>query len=575
MHHQEKRDAQGQLYYQVSQNAFDLVRNPLLNKGSAFPQNERRAFGLDGVLPVSVSDLTIQKKRSYQAFKNKSTPLEKYIYLRELQDSNETLFYGLLGDHISEMLPIVYTPVVGEACQNFGHIYRRPRGLYLSPAHQDYLDQILNHVRFDPIEAIVVSDGERILGLGDQGAGGMGIPIGKLALYTACAGVNPAHTLPILLDTGTNNPDLLKDPLYMGWRHERVRGQDYDHFIERFVHAVKKRFPHVLLQWEDFAKQNANPILAKYKNQLCTFNDDIQGTAAVATGTLLAAVQSIGQNIKDQRIVVVGGGSAGCGISSLMAKAMIKEGLSESEAYSRFYLIDALGLITDQTPDLLDFQRPFAQKNLDPKNLDPISLLEVIRKIKPTVLLGVSGQPGLFTEELVRLMASQVERPIIFPLSNPTSRSEATPENLLNWTEGRVIMGTGSPFPEITYQGKIRPIDQTNNSYIFPGMGLGIIAIKATHVSDDMFMAAAKSLAEQSPAKNNFNKSNNSNNTLLPSLNKIREVSLQIAIDVAWEAVQSGLSSLSHPSKPLSKEAVIELIKNKIWEPQYVPYVKK
>ncbi len=568
MHHQEKRDAVGHVYYEVNQSDFDLVRNPILNKGSAFPEDERHAFGLHGLLAFGVSDLETQKKRSYQAFQNKSKPIEKYIYLRELQDSNETLFYSLLVDHIQEMLPIVYTPVVGEACQNFSHIYRRPRGLYLTPVCKDNLDEILSHIRFDAVEAIVVSDGERILGLGDQGAGGMGIPIGKLALYTACAGIHPAKTLPILLDTGTNNQDLLKDPLYMGWRHERVRGKEYEDFVDLFVKAIKKRFPHVLLQWEDFAQQNANPILAKYRDQLCTFNDDIQGTAAVATGTLLAAVQSIGSKIQDQLIVVVGGGSAGCGISNLMAQAMMAAGLSESEARARFFIIDAHGLLTEEMSGLLSFQAPFAQKKSAYQNWvlqkpGTINFYDVMKNLKSTVLLGVSGQPGLFTEEIVKLMASKTQRPIIFPLSNPTSRSEGKPEDLCRWTDGRVIMGTGSPFPDVMFNGKSRHIDQTNNSYIFPGMGLGIIAVKAKHVTDSMFMVAAKALAALSPAKNN------SEENLLPPLDQIRSVSRQVAIDVALEAVRSGLT------KPMSEQEVIAAIDAKIWWPNYVPYVKK
>ncbi len=558
MHHKLKKDEKGQLYYEVDLGDFDLVRHPILNKGSAFPEDERHAFGLHGILPVAVSDLATQKKRSYKAFQSKATPLEKYIYLREVQDSNETLFYSLIVDHVAEMLPVVYTPVVGEACQNFGHIYRRPRGLYLTPACKDSLDEILKHMRFDGVEAIVVSDGERILGLGDQGAGGMGIPIGKLSLYTACAGIHPASTLPILLDTGTNNPDLLNDPLYMGWRHERVRGKEYDDFVDAFVKAVQKRFPHVLLQWEDFAQQNANPLLARYRDQLCTFNDDIQGTAAIATGTLLAAVQATHSSIKDQRVVVVGGGSAGCGIANLMAEAMMEGGLSKEEAYGRFYIIDAHGLLTDKTPNLLPFQQPFAQKNTPNLNL-----LEAVKTFKPTVLVGVSGQPGLFTEEVVKTMAAQVKQPIIFPLSNPTSRSEATPADLLKWTEGRVIMGTGSPFPDVLHNGKPKRVDQTNNAYIFPGMGLGIIAVKAKRVTDRMFMVAAKALAALSPAKNNPDAN------LLPPLEQIRAVSRQIAIDVAMEAVHAGLTA------PLDKEAVIAAVDAKIWQPEYIRYVKK
>ncbi len=563
----EKIDFSGRKYFEIGQTGFDLIRNPLLNKGSAFPEDERKALNLQGLLPSSVSNLDLQKARSYKVFTSKTTALEKYIYLRELQDSNETLFYSLVTEHITEMMPIVYTPVVGAGCQAFSHIYRRPRGLYLSCPDKASLHHIFSHPQFDDVEAIVVSDGERILGLGDQGVGGMGIPVGKLALYTACAGLHPSGTLPILLDTGTNNPNLLHDPLYMGWRHARVRGQEYDAFIEAFVLAVKSRWPNVLLQWEDFAQQNANPILARYRDQLCTFNDDIQGTAAVATGTLLAAVQATGTHLTEQRVVVVGAGSAGCGISHLMMQAMMNAGLSEVEARSHFYLIDAHGLLVEGSPGLLNFQEPFVQKKSAIKDWalrsgDFISLYDVVKNAKPTVLLGVSGHPGLFTEEVVRMMASGVTRPIIFPLSNPTSQSEAIPEDLMRWTNGAAVIGTGSPFPDITRDGRPFRVDQTNNAYIFPGMGLGIIAVKAKRVSDTMFMEAAKALAAASPAKNSPDAN------LLPPLTQIRDVSKKVAIAVALQAVSEGLA------KPMSEEAVITAIEETIWMPNYLPYVR-
>lgn len=562
----EKIDFSERKYLEVEQTGFNLIRNPLLNKGSAFPEDERKALNLQGLLPFAVSNLELQKTRSYKVFTSKTTELEKYIYLRELQDSNETLFYSLITEHITEMMPIVYTPVVGLGCQAFSHIYRRPRGLYLSCPDKTSLHHIFSHPQFDGVEAIVVSDGERILGLGDQGVGGMGIPVGKLALYTACAGLHPSGTLPILLDTGTNNPNLLHDPLYMGWRHARVRGQEYDAFIEAFVLAVKSRWPNVLLQWEDFAQQNANPILARYRDQLCTFNDDIQGTAAVATGTLLAAVQATGTHLTEQRIVVVGAGSAGCGISHLMMQAMMNAGLSEVSARSHFYLIDAHGLLVEGTSGLLNFQEPFVQKksalkDWELRNGDFISLYDVVKNAKPTVLLGVSGHPGLFTEEVVRMMASGVTRPIIFPLSNPTSQSEAIPEDLMRWTNGAAVIGTGSPFPDITRDGRPFRVDQTNNAYIFPGMGLGIIAVQAKRVSDTMFMEAAKALAAVSPAKNNPDAN------LLPPLTQIRNVSKKVAIAVALQAVSEGLA------KPMSEEAVITAIEETIWMPNYLPYV--
>lgn len=558
----------GQPYLEIALTGEELITNPLLNKGMGFTEEERGAFHLFGILPPRFADLATQQARSYEAFSSKANDLEKYLYLRDLQDSNETLYYSLLVDHITEMLPIVYTPVVGAGCQKFSHIYRRPRGLYISYLDRDRIDKILAHPRFDDTQAIVVSDGERILGLGDQGAGGMGIPIGKLALYSACAGIHPVHTLPILLDTGTNNPDLISDPLYIGWQHERIRGEDYDAFIETFVNAVKKRFPHVLLQWEDFAQQNANPILAKYRDQLCTFNDDIQGTAAVATGTLLSAIQVTGIPLKEQRIAVVGAGSAGCGISNLLMQAMMAEGLTQAEACSRFYLIDRPGLLTEGMSNIQPFQQPFLQSkttiaNWKVTNTQNITLEEVVKNAHPTTLVGVSGQPNIFTEALVREMAKHVERPVIFPLSNPTSRSEAIPQNLMNWTDGRAVIGTGSPFGNIEKNGKPFRVDQTNNCYIFPGMGLGLIAVKASRVTDSMFMVAAKALAAASPAKHDVNAN------LLPPIDNIRDISYQVAVAVAKEAVALKLAA------PLpARTSVEDIIRKKMWMPTYLPYKK-
>lgn len=555
----------GKPYLEVNITDFDLISNSLLNKGTGFPEDERIAFNLYGVLPPQLATLQIQLARSYEMFKSKPDDLSKYLYLRDLQDSNETLYYRLIVEHTEEMMPIVYTPTVGAGCQQYSHIYRRPRGIYLAYTYIDRMDEILANPRFNQVEAIVVSDGERILGLGDQGAGGMGIPVGKLSLYSACAGIHPAQTLPILLDCGTNNPELINDPLYIGLQHERIRGKEYDDFIDAFVTAVKKRYPHVLLQWEDFAQQNANPILARYRDQLCTFNDDIQGTAAVATGTLLAAIQVTNIPLRHQRIVIVGAGSAGCGISSLMMQAMIDDGLSEAEARSRFYLIDQPGLLMEGMPNIKPFQQPFLQQknsvaNWQLNNSNYISLDDVVKNAKPTVLVGVSGQPGIFTETIVREMAKNIDRPVIFPLSNPTSRCEAIPTDLMNWTNDKAIIGTGSPFGNITKNGKLFRVDQTNNCYIFPGMGLGLIAVKARLVSDKMFMAAAKALAATSPAKSDP-KAN-----LLPALHTIREVSYQVAFSVAKEAVNAGLAH------PMSDQEIETTIRKKMWFPDYLPY---
>lgn len=560
------KDKNGNSYLKVAVSDFALITNPLLNKGMAFSEAERNEFGLVGIIPPFQTNIEIQLARSYEFYASKPSDIEKYIYLRDLQDSNETLFYRLVLNHIEEMLPIVYTPTVGLGCQQYSHIYRRPRGVFISYPDRNAIDKILANSRFDNVAVIVVSDGERILGLGDQGAGGMGIPIGKLALYSACAGIHPALTLPVLLDTGTNNPDLQNDPLYIGWHHERVRGKEYDEFIAAFVSAIKKRFPHALLQWEDFAQQNANPILSQYRNELCTFNDDIQGTAAVAAGALFAAIRITGTPLRDQRIVVVGAGSAGCGISNLIRQAMIEEGLTETEASQRFFLIDRPGLLLSNTPNLLPFQKSFAQ---DPANLahwhlqdsDKLTLEDVVKQVHPTLLVGVSGQAGIFSEKIVHEMAAHVERPIIFPLSNPTKCAEATPTDLMQWTQDRAIIGTGSPFANIIKSGKTCRIDQTNNSYIFPGLGLGLIAVKAKIVTDKMFMVAAKALAECSPAKNNPNAN------LLPPLTSIRSVSYQIAVAVAEEAIKAGITHASPTNLP-------DHIKELMWNPEYLLYRK-
>ncbi|WP_419420297.1 NAD-dependent malic enzyme [Legionella sp. D16C41] len=550
---------------EVNVTDYNLILNSILNKGSAFTNEEREEFNLFGLLPPEVSTIEQQRARSYEAFKNKNTDLEKYIYLRDLQDSNETLYYSLLIEHITEIMPIVYTPVVGEACQTFSHIYRRPRGIFIAYPDKNRIDKILANPRFNSVKAIVASDGERILGLGDQGAGGMGIPIGKLALYCACSGIHPSATLPVLLDTGTNNSELIKDPLYMGWRHERVRGQDYDDFIDAFIHAIKKRFPHILLQWEDFALQNATRLLDKYRNKLCTFNDDVQGTAAIATGTLLSAVQVTRIPLGEQRIVILGAGTAGCGIAELIIHAMMEDGLSEKEARKRIFMVDRNGLLLNEMQGLLPFQQKLA-KTRDTiadwkyENKNMISLLDVIKNLHPHVLVGVSGQPGLFTEEIVREMASHVKQPIILPLSNPINHSEATPEDLMLWTESRVVIGTGSPFGNIVKNGKLFRVDQTNNVYIFPGMGLGLISVQARHVTDKMFMVAAKALANCSPAKNDPEAN------LLPPLTQVREVSYQVAFAVAKEAVRDNLA------KSMSDEEIEACLKSHIWKPVYVPY---
>jgi malate dehydrogenase (oxaloacetate-decarboxylating) len=544
---------------------YQLLADPLLNKGTAFTDAERDAFRLHGLLPPHIAGLSEQMARRLAALRSPNTDLERYAFLGELHDNNETLFFALLEQNLEELLPIIYTPTVGAGCQQFSHLFRKPRGLFLSPPHRRRLTQILANPRFDRVEAIVMTDGERILGLGDQGAGGMGIPIGKLALYTACGGLDPATTLPIMLDVGTDNQERLADPLYLGWRHERVRGSDYDDFVETVVNAFTARWSHVLLQWEDFAKNNASRLLERYRGRLCTFNDDIQGTAAVAAGTLLAAINVTAVPLAEQRIAVFGAGSAGCGIASLLLKLIVEAGLAEREAARRFFMIDYDGLLVEGMEGLAPFQLPFLQPrsavgNWTLDNPDKIGLFDVVKNAKPTVLIGVSGQPGAFSEQIVRGMAEQIRRPIIFPLSNPTSREEATPEDLIEWTDGRAIIGTGSPFPPITRNGRKTTVDQTNNSYVFPGVGLGVVAVKARHVSDAMFIAAAKALAEASPARGNPEAN------LLPPVTELRQVGLRVALATALQAHREGLT------QGITADAIEAAIRAKIWQPRYRPY---
>ena len=544
---------------------YELLNDPLLNKGTAFSEQERDAFELHGLLPPNIATLEEQADRRMQAFRGLPSDLARYIFLRGLQDSNEVLFYALLARDLAGMLPVVYTPTVGLGCQEFSQSFRKPRGLFLSIPQMARIKRILANPRFDKVEAIVVTDGERILGLGDQGAGGMGIPIGKLALYTACGGLHPSTTLPIMVDVGTNNAERLADPLYVGWRHERVRGAGYDDFIAAFVSAVSERWPHVLLQWEDFARDNATRLLQQYRDRLCTFNDDIQGTAVVTAGTLLAAVNVTGVPLVDHRIAVLGGGSAGIGISSLLLTAMRADGLSEAEARSRFYIVDRDGLLLEGMPGLVDFQAPFAQPRervVSWKLQQPgrIGLIDVVRNAQPSVLVGVSGQPGGFSESVVRAMAAQTAQPIIFPLSNPTSRCEATPSDLLAWTGGRAVIGTGSPFPPVMKDGASFRVDQTNNAYVFPGIGLGAIAVDARRISDGMLMAAARALAEASPSRRD-RKAN-----LLPPVTALREVSRRVAIAVASQAQIEGFAVQTGADELAAR------VDAKMWTPVYRPY---
>ena len=521
-----------------------LLDDPLFNEGSAFTQEDRRRLGLLGLLPYHCSTREEQLTRVYENYKRKDNDLERYIFLTALQDRNETLFYRLLAEHVTEMMPIIYTPTVGEGCRRFSHVFRRPRGLYITYPYRAEIPELLDHAPAKNVEVIVVTDGERILGLGDLGVGGMGIPVGKLSLYTLCAGIHPSTTLPILLDVGTDNQELLNDPLYLGWRHQRVRGEEYDQFIESFVTAVIEKFPRVLLQWEDFSKHNAPRILERYRDRLCTFNDDIQGTGAVTVAGLLAASRLIGSKLSEQRIVILGAGSSACGISDQIIAAMAREGVGAGEARRSLWLIDSKGLVHDQRALDEPFKRRYAQpfERLVDWKLDSasgIGLIDVVRNVRPTVLIGTSAQPGAFSEEIVCEMARHVKRPIIFPLSNPTSRSEATPADLLRWTNEQALVATGSPFRPVVGQRGIIRIGQCNNSFIFPGVGLGVIAAGARRVTDAMFSAAAQVLSDFAPS------ATDPNGALYPVLEDVRDISRKVALAVGIEAQKSGLAPLT------------------------------
>ena len=541
---------------------MDLINRQGLNKGTAFTEDERKHFGLEGLLPPHVESLEEQVVRAYEAYNRKDDDLERHIYLRALQDTNEVLFYRLLLDHIEEMTPMVYTPVVGLACQQFSHIYRRPRGLFISYPLRDSIPALLRNRPNREVDVIVVTDGERILGIGDQGAGGLGIPIGKLSLYSLIGGIRPERTLPIVLDVGTNNQERLNDPEYLGWRHERITGQEYFDFVDQFVQAVKQELPGTCLQWEDFATPHARPILQRYHDELLTFNDDIQGTASVALGAILGAVKVTGKNLKDQQIVMFGAGSAGIGVADGLRAAIVSDGLSEQEARSHFWFVDKGGLLHSGRKDLSTEQSVYAQAEGRvsgwPRTANgQIGLSDVIGKIEATVLIGLSTAFGAFSEPIVREMARKVERPIIFPLSNPTSKSEAKAEDLIRWTDGRALVATGSPFAPVSYGGRTIPIAQCNNVFIFPAMGLAVVASGARRVTNAMMLAAARTLGANSPALKD------SSASLLPRLTDIRKVAAEIALAVGIQAQKEGLAPKT------TEEELHQRVMAAQWTPAY------
>ena len=515
------------------------LEDPLSNKGTAFTEEERSARGLRGLLPSVVETLEQQVARSYQAFREQPSDIARHINLRALQDTNETLFYRLVTDHAEEMLPILYTPTVGQACQRFSEIYRRPRGLFIAYPDRDRIGEILRNRPRREVDAIVVTDGQRVLGLGDQGIGGMAIPVGKLSLYTALGGIDPARTLPVLLDVGTDNPELLDDPVYLGWRHRRVVGPDYDEFVDRFVQAVRAELPHVLLQWEDFATPHALPILDRYRDQLLTFNDDIQGTAAVVTAALSAAAVATGSRPRDQKIVMLGAGSAGIGVCDQIVRSMVAGGLTDKEARAQIYVVDVGGLLTEDRSGLSPAQRGYAQPAgavTGPGPGQRAGLIEVVQAVRPTALIGLSTATGAFTEDIVRAMAACVPRPIIMPLSNPTSRSEARPQDLADWTGGRALVTTGSPFPAMKVGETTVPVAQCNNVYVFPGVGLAVTAVRATRITDAMMTAAASAICGAATIHQD------PHGMLLPDRAHLADTATAVAGAVARAAVADGVA---------------------------------
>ncbi len=551
-----KRGADGRERVEVRLRGPQLLNHPMYNRATAFTRDERRELGLEGLLPDVASTMEQQARRAYGNIVRKAEPLERFIGLAALQDRNEHLFYKVLGDHLEEFLPIVYTPTVGQACQQYSRIFRRARGLWITPEHKGRMTEVLANAPFEDVRLIVVTDNERILGLGDQGAGGMGIPVGKLALYVAAAGIHPAQTLPVSLDVGTDNQELLGDDLYIGWRQPRLRGEAYDAVVDEFVRAVKQRFPKALLQWEDFKQWNAFRLLERYRKELPSFNDDIQGTAAVAVAGIFAASRAAGRKLTDERLVIAGAGAAGIGIARLFQSALRREGVTGEALRPTVAMLDSKGLVVDAQDE---YRRDLAWTG-EMASAHGLragsSLLDVVKAAKPTVLIGVSGVPGLFGEEIVRTMAAQVERPAVFPLSNPTSSSEARPADVMAWTGGRALMATGSPFEPVDVDGRKVRIGQGNNAFVFPGVGLGVLVSEAREVTDGMFAAAADALAAQLPEEDLRAGS------LFPRVAGLRAITARVAEAVVRQAESEGVAR-SVPEDPAAAVAAA------MWDPAY------
>ncbi len=556
----------GERILETNLSGEQLLHLPQLNKGSAFTAQERRDFGLLGRLPCRVESLDEQVDRAYAQFSRLATPEEKAVFISELYNINQVLVYKMISEHVMEMTPIVYTPHVATTVSTFSNEFRKPRGLYISYEDRDSIEEILEN-RATETDMIVVTDGERILGIGDQGVGGIGIPIGKLMLYSLFGGIDPMKTLPIVLDVGTNNQEHLDDPRYLGWRHPRISREEYDKFIAKFVAALNKKLPGVFLQWEDFSKNNAPRILREYRDKICSFNDDIQGTAAVTLAALLAAFKANGTKLTGQRFVILGAGSASTGIADLIVSGMVRAGMSEQDARRCFWILNSKGLITEKSENMIPSQTPYLRDsnelaNWELTDANKVTLLDVVKNVKPTVLIGCSTVPGSFTEEIIKEMASHVDKPIIFPLSNPTSKCEALPVDIINWTDGKALVATGSPFDPVIYKGNTYSIAQCNNALTFPGIGLGTVASKATRISDEMIWVACESL------HNKVASSNDSTKPLLPSISEGADAAKEIGYAVAEQARKEGLATVPDDVD------IRTLVDERIWKPQYCSYKK-
>lgn len=555
----------GHEWIETSLRGKSLLTQSMLNKGTAFTREERETLGLLGKLPFEIESLSQQVERARYQYQRYPSVLQKHIYLNNLHDKNEVLFYKLCSEDILEIFPMIYTPGVGSAVKEFSHEFRQPRGIYIAYPDMDKIEEILENRAHPYVELFVVTDGEGVLGIGDQGIGGMDIPIAKLIVYTLC-GVDPFKTVPVMLDVGTDNQTLLNDPMYLGWRHKRVRGKDYDEFVERFVTAIRDKFPESFLHWEDFGRENARKILELYEDKHCSFNDDMQGTGVVTLAALLAAIAATDVPLKNQRVVIFGAGTAGVGIADQLCDAMIRGGMSQQEACQAFWLIDKNGLLMQDSSGLTEFQKPYAKLKEDIQGWTQTTTLDletVVRHVQPTILVGCSTVRGAFTEEIIKEMAAHVAKPIIFPLSNPTENCEAQPVNIIHWTDGKALIATGSPFDPVEYQGKKYIIAQCNNALSFPGIGQGVMAIKASKLTDNMLYAASLALSEMSPAMLDPTK------PLLPGFKDIRKIAIAVATSVAKQAQEDGVARMPYDGN------VAELISKNLWVPEYVPIKPK